>query len=102
MLLPLGSFGDNAAARLCVAHIGCSSGGDRGQEVRDFRPGGGRSGRSDVLIGSPCRKSTRSSQSPKVSTTSTRTEARAATRHAPRPQAVPRAAVTQIVAAVVM
>ena len=52
--------------------------------------------------GSPCRNSTRSSLSPRVRTTSTRTEARAATRHAPRPQAVPRAAVTQIVAAVVM
>src|SRR5215207_622600 len=48
---PLGSFGDNAAARLCVAHIGRPPGGDRVQEVRDFRSGGGRSGGSDVLIG---------------------------------------------------
>src|SRR6476620_10043006 len=39
---------------------------------------------------SPCRNSTRSSLSPRVRTTSTRTEASAATRHAPRPQAVPR------------
>ena len=83
-----------------IAQIGCGA-GVRPQTVGSPPAATAQDGPMSSS-GSPCRNSTRSSLSPRVRTTSTRTEARAATRHAPRPQAVPRAAVTQIVAAVVM